>query len=309
MGVYRDGYLRVGGFWFVIAALLVSAPAAKATVISSAVVETSLMFNGAFTSTGVLFDDTQYQIRGGVSVFDQGEYQTPGGETMSGFGRAVKGTDVGDALTLNFADGFVTDRVFDMGLGDDLYLYSFAMTQADGPSGLADAFMFGNGALEIANFSSTEDLYVDLTWSIYEIAYALASVPMLEDGYATADLTFEAASIAAGTNILSDRFAVIDPQSLTADSIFGPPNDMFSAVFDFLVVLSPGESQFLFLTADAASTSASLEGADMALAPVPLPASMLFLLSALIAVARLRWFTQALVALQRTLAVSSTKHA
>lgn len=279
----REMTVRAGLLWIasgLVASGLVigSASTATGSVLSAAAVESLL------TITGTTSDDLDFRIRGGASLFDQGIVETTGGAAQLGFAGTVDGAFAGDALSLGFADGFVTGDVFDMGVGDSLYLRSFASSEADGPSGFADGFLFGNGALEIVNLSTTAELQVELAWSIFLDAYALASTPALEDGYATADLTFETAYIAAGTNVVSDPYEVIFPLSLTADAIFGPPSDTFSGGLDFSVLLQPGETQFLFLTADTGSTAASLDGGNSGIGNVPLPASKLLLMTALLAV-------------------------
>ena len=192
---------------------------------------------------------------------------------ISGDARVVDADAIvnGNAFADQFADAMVIGNDpnhldFNDGLSQQ------AIATGDATLGLASSFAFTEGILEINNTSSTESYRVgfETDWS-YLVETSITD-PLTDFPSALSEI-----------RLVSTMLGSLFDISVTASTLGG---EFFSdmSVFPFSVLLAPGESDVLTLTANAAGIAT----AGPAPAPVPEPSTLALMIIGLIGMALMR---------------------
>lgn len=217
-------------------AAITSGPA-QSTALYDAVASATLTVDSIINTTGSGLGELL--IQGQALVFDE------------------DAVAVGDATAV--ANGSVLPSLpLDLGIGDDIDLLAAVSGDAGATagSGTSDAFFLTDGSVTLENQSATDTFEVAFT-----LAYAAAASALVDD------LINEFALSLAALSLETTSGGTLLDEVIAADTVGGLPGDLVADSVSFTLMLTPGQTDAVFLLADA-------EGIAIAEAAVAEPATL-----------------------------------
>ena len=216
-------------------ALTLGASPARATALYD------VLTSGTLTIEAITGGDlSELLIEGQSSVFDTDALES--GEALA----------EADGVTL-------PEELTEFGVGDSIDVLALASGEAGPGAGSADSFFFGDGFLDIFNQSTSATFTIDFLFDYTLSALALVDDPVAEFAFGLSALSLIADSV---DDVLVDEI-------VEANTDFALSGGTVSDVLSFSLMVAPGESDLLTLTADADGSAVS-EG----VAAVPAPSAL-----------------------------------